>query len=70
MRNKNWRFGDIYVSWYGENQDIIAKRYYHLFTKKELIKIVKSCNLEMVNLMTLGGKNKTDNIFLLLRNNH
>lgn len=68
LRNRLWRHGDIYLPWFDNNRKIVAERYYHLFTKRELVNIVQRSGFEIVNLSKLGGVKGDDNIFLLLRN--
>jgi len=63
----NWRHGDIYLPWFTEDKKVIAKRYYHLFTRKELIKILKTSNLEILDISLLGGRSRKDNFFVLLK---
>ncbi len=65
--NKNWRYGDIFLPWFNDQKQIIAKRYYHLFTKKELLRVVEKSELKVSNITCLGGKGKKDNYFLLLK---
>ena len=66
MKNRGWRHGDIYLPWFTDEKKIIAKRYYHLFTKRELIRIVRKTNFKVLDITLLGGKGGKDNIFLLL----
>ena len=68
LKDKMWRYGDIYLDWFDNNKEVVAKRYYHLFTKRELAKIVKKGGFEVLNCEKLGGVGGRDNIFLLLRN--
>ncbi|TFG09521.1 class I SAM-dependent methyltransferase [Candidatus Heimdallarchaeota archaeon] len=63
---RKWRHGDIYLSWLGDNGKIIAKRYYHLFTKREITKVVVKSGFKIVNFAKLGGVEGDDNFFLLL----
>ena len=65
--NGNWRYGDIFLPWFDDQRQVIAKRYYHLFTKKELLRVVKKSKLKVCNITCLGGKGKKDNYFLLLK---
>jgi hypothetical protein len=68
IRDRTWRHGDIYLSWFGDNREVVAKRYYHLFTRRELTKLVRKSGFEIVNLVRLGGVEGTDNYFMLLKN--
>ena len=65
--NKNWRYGDIFLPWFNDQKQMIAKRYYHLFSKKELLRVVEKSKLKICNITSLGGKGKKDNYFLLLK---
>jgi ubiquinone/menaquinone biosynthesis C-methylase UbiE len=67
LKNKFWRHGDIYLPWYNEKKELIAERYYHLFSKKELLKIINSTNYSIIDFAELGGKGGDDNFFLLLQ---
>jgi SAM-dependent methyltransferase len=67
MAQKSWRHGDIFVPWFNEKREVIARRYYHLFTKRELIKILNNSNLKIADLSVSGGKSGKDNFFVLLR---
>lgn len=65
--NFNWRHGDLYLPWYDENRNIIARRYYHLFTKRELIVAIKKANFRIIDIEICGGKSGKDNFFVLLK---
>ena len=65
--NRNWQHGDIFLPWYNDQKQIVAKRFYHLFTKRELLHLVKKSKLKVCNITCLGGKGKKDNYFLLLQ---
>ncbi len=62
-----WKHGDILLPWYNEKQEVIARRYYHLFTKRELKKILMKSDLIVLNFSCLGGPNQKDNFFVLLK---
>lgn len=68
IRDKSWRHGDIDLSWYGYNKEVVAKRYYHLFTRREIIKLVLESGFEITNITKLGGVQGNENFFLLLKN--
>ncbi len=67
LKNKYWRLGDIYLPWHDENKNIIARRYYHLFTKRELVSIIKKTDLYIIDFSICGGKGGKDNFFVLLK---
>ena len=66
---RKWQHGDILLPWYNEKKEVIARRYYHLFTKRELIKIIKKTNLSICDFSCSGGQSKSDNFFVLLKKN-
>jgi len=67
--NSNWRFGDYYLPWKNSEGLVIAKRYYHLFSRRELVKLIRKTDFKIVDISLLGGKSGKDNIFVLLQNN-
>ena len=69
FRDNSWRHGDISLPWLGDNKEIVAERYYHLFTRRELRKIVLRSGYKIVNLRKSGGVQGNDNFFLLLKSN-
>ena len=68
--NNKWRHGDIFLPWYNEEKQVVAKRYYHLFTKRELLRILEACNLKVCDFTQAGGKSGKDNFFVLLKKNN
>ena len=69
LKNKYWRHGDIYLPWHDENKNIVARRYYHLFTKRELVSVIKKTDLKIIDFSKCGGKGGKDNFFVLLKKN-
>ena len=67
IKNPKWRLGDLYHPWYDSGRKIIAQRYYHLYTKRKLEKIIKESGLKIRNFSKFGGKNGKDNFFVLLQ---
>ena len=67
LNNKDWRHGDISLPWYNNKKEIIAERYYHLFSKKEMLKSVKRSEFTVLDFRIHGGNNNEDNFFLLLQ---
>lgn len=43
-------FGDILKDWKNSQGEVVSKRYYHAFSKKELKKIVKKAGLKLVKI--------------------
>ena len=51
FKKNNMDFGDIIFEWKGEEKDqIVKKRYYHAFTKRELKKLVRRSGLRLREL--------------------
>ncbi|MBY9001842.1 MAG: methyltransferase domain-containing protein [Candidatus Heimdallarchaeota archaeon] len=67
LKNLHWRHGDLYLHWFDENKKIIAERYYHLFTKRELVSSINKANLRILDIAACGGKGGKDNFFVLLK---
>ncbi len=59
-------FGDIYVPWKLQNGNII-QRYYHLFSQRELRKILKETKFQLILLKNFGGPTSKDNIFAFVK---
>ena len=64
--NSKWKHGDIMLPWHDEKGEIVARRYYHLFTKQELLKIIRKSNLNICDFSFSGGQTGNDNYFVLL----
>jgi len=59
-------FKDIFVPWKDENGQVIAQRYYHLFTKKELKKMAERAGFKIKKIGILKRPEKKDsNIYLV-----
>jgi len=67
LKRKGWRHGDFFLPWKNEKGEVIAKRYYHLFTKREVKKLINKVGLKIVDITVLGGKGGADNIFVLMQ---
>jgi SAM-dependent methyltransferase len=68
--NNEWRHGDILLPWFNKDKQEIAKRYYHLFTKRELLEILRATKLKICDISVSGGKSGKDNFFVLLQKNN
>lgn len=63
FKKNNMDFGDVIFEWKGENKDqVVKKRYYHAFTKRELKKIVRKSGLRLQELKKDGH-----NYYLILK---
>lgn len=59
-------FGDINIPW--KKQDgVVVQRFYHLFSQKELKKIIQSLEFQLVLMKNFGGPTNRDNIFVVLK---
>ena len=59
--------GDIVIPWTVSSNQITYNRYYHLFSKSELKRLL--AEFQILRLNKLGGPNKKDNYFILARKN-
>lgn len=61
-------FKDIFYPWRNQNRKIIAQRYFHLFTKKELKKITEKAGLKIKEIGILERpSSKDNNIYLIAK---
>lgn len=67
IANYRWQHGDILLPWYDEKKKVVARRYYHLFTKRELMKLLNKTNFVISDFSCMGGQSRRDNFFVLLR---
>ena len=67
LHSKSKRFGDIFVPWKGQDGRIIASRFYHLFSEKELKNLLKKAGLKVLESQRFGGKSGRDNVFTLVK---
>ncbi len=58
--------GDIKIPWKKQN-GVIVQRFYHLFSHRELKKLVQKVQLQTVLRKNFGGPTHQDNIFIILR---
>ena len=56
-------FGDKFIPWTISKENLTYNRFYHLFSKKELKKLLASFKLK--EMKKRGGPNKKDNFFVL-----
>lgn len=52
--------------WFDSNKRIIAYRFYHYYTFKELYEFVKNSNYQFQKIKYIGGKYNDSNIFAQL----
>lgn len=58
-------FGDIFVPWKTSGNQEESIRFYHLFSKREITKLLKSLNL--MKFSTIGGPSNKDNFFIFAK---
>jgi SAM-dependent methyltransferase len=63
MRFDLYEFGDKLVPWKGSRGQKPYVRFYHLFSKREIKKLLK--NFKIREFFLLGGSTKKDNFFIL-----
>jgi len=59
-------FGDIYIPWKQQN-GVIVQRFYHLFSKKEIKKLIKKTKFQIILMENFGGPTNRDNIFSIIK---
>ncbi|MHA1267277.1 MAG: class I SAM-dependent methyltransferase [Candidatus Helarchaeota archaeon] len=59
-------FGDIEISWKMQEGNEI-QRFYHLFSKRELVKLLKAVGFEIILRKNFGGPTHRDNIFVIFK---
>ena len=74
LKYKKWQesrglneFGDILIPWTVSSKQITYNRYYHLFSKNELKRLL--AGFKILRLSKLGGPNRKDNYFIFARKN-
>ncbi len=60
-------FGDVLVPWKDQKGNVLAERYYHAFLRSELVRLVKSCGFELLEVGYFGGKNKKANLYIIAK---
>ncbi|MFX1298892.1 MAG: class I SAM-dependent methyltransferase [Promethearchaeota archaeon] len=59
-------FGDIFIPWKQQN-GVIVQRFYHLFSQREVRKLVEKTEFQVLLLKNFGGPTQRDNIFSLIK---
>lgn len=60
-----YEFGDILIPWTVSSKQVTYSRFYHLFSKNELKRLLSK--FKILRLRKLGGPNKKDNYFILAK---
>lgn len=60
----NLEFGDIFIPWRNSHGNIIANRYFHCFTKKEIKSLAQRAGFKVEKIWTEGQDPRT-NIYLI-----
>lgn len=55
--------GDKFIPWTISSKNITFNRYYHFFSRRELVKLLRKFNIK--KLVKSGGPNQKDNFFIL-----
>ena len=59
-------YGDVMVPWRDQKQNIIAHRFYHLFSREEVESIIKFTDFQILEIKKFAGKSAQENYFVLL----
>lgn len=66
FKRRRLEYGDIFIPWRGQNKEIIANRFYHLFTLKEMKKILEKVGLKILEIKFFSGKSGTANVIAFI----
>ncbi|MCD6115360.1 methyltransferase domain-containing protein [bacterium] len=58
-------FGDLFLPWKNEKGEVLALRYFHVFSKKELVSLVKEAGFEIKKSGLLERSRRESNIFVI-----
>jgi tRNA (uracil-5-)-methyltransferase TRM9 len=59
-------FGDLFIPWTKQTGELI-QRFYHLFTQREMKKLTKKAEFQILLMKNFGGATQKENIFTLLK---
>ncbi|MFX1293572.1 MAG: class I SAM-dependent methyltransferase [Promethearchaeota archaeon] len=59
-------FGDILIPWKKQDGRIV-QRFYHLFSQREMKKLLQKTDFQVVFMKNFGGSSQRDNIFTIIR---
>ncbi|MHA1785601.1 MAG: class I SAM-dependent methyltransferase [Candidatus Helarchaeota archaeon] len=60
-------YGDVMVPWRDQDKKLLVNRFYHLFSKQEVDKLIKLTKFQLINIKEFAGKSGHENFFVLLR---
>ena len=63
LKNKLPEFGDKYISWTLSKENKSYQRFYHFFSKKEILNLIRQFKVKEFEIM--GGTSSKDNFFIL-----
>jgi len=66
---KDKKYGDVLVPWRDQDKKIIAQRFYHLFSRKELDQLIAVTDFNVKIIKIFAGKSGKENFFVLLKKN-
>ncbi len=56
-----------YVPWKDCDGNILAKRYYHYYTRKEFLQLIEGLSCEVLEFGVFGGKGVKQNLYAIIR---
>ncbi len=65
FKMRGLEFGDIFIPWHGQDKKVIANRFYHLFTMREMKKILNKSKLKILECKYFSGKTGVNNIITM-----
>ena len=66
---KDKKYGDVMVPWRDQDKKIVAQRFYHLFSRKELDQLIAITSFTVKIIKIFAGKSGKENFFVLLKKN-
>lgn len=60
-------FKDVFVPWKDERRAVLARRYYHCFTRGELCSLVRQAGFRVTETGLFGGPKKRFNLYILAK---
>ena len=66
---KDKKYGDVLVPWRDQDKQIVAQRFYHLFSRKELEELIAKTRFNIEIIKIFAGKSGKENFFVLLKKN-
>lgn len=67
LQKQEKKFGDILIPWKDGNKQVLATRFYHLFTKKGLDSLLRRAGFEILESREWAGKSGQENVFAIVK---